>query len=703
MKKNVLPFLLLLICFTSLAQVPIQIKDINSGNASAIPFYDNQIIEYKGQLYFSADDGTNGVELWTSDGTEAGTMLVKDILSGAESSECQNFYLVNDYLLFTATTDLGQELWRSDGTTTGTVLVKDIRVGSSDGVFTGNSPRNKLFVWNEVLYFTGNDGTSANWELWRSDGTEEGTFMVKNISSSGGSFPNEYGEHDGKLYFAANDGSGGELWVTDGTEGGTELVADIAPSFGSRPDNLISCNGYLLFTAAASSANEELWRSDGTEAGTVLVKDINPMGGGLQTQPNTFEHRLIKIGNTVFFSADDGVNGRELWKSDGTEEGTVLVLDATPGAEGYAPQNFAVAEEILYYKYDDDVHGHELWRSDGTEAGTYLMKDIKEGTSGSFSLPTQIAAIDNHLFLRAANGSSFNQELWQSDGTEEGTVLVAEINPGNAESSPWQFIEYQDYVVFAARTSDSGYELWKYLLPQPEPLAGQILITQAIACSGATGALAVNVSGGEPPFSYIWNDPTLQGASPSGLSAGDYAVTVTDNDGMTLTLSITLDEPPLLEVFLSSTPATGSMADGTASVSASGGTPPYTFDWDIAGSSNTPTVSDLMAGVYYVTVTDANSCTVTGVVEVDMTNSTTPLIELNFQLIPNPAKSYFTIQSLGMASEIQLFDSFGRLVKQWSKVASGQELTIGQQAPGVYMVSVKFGNQCLVEKLIVRE
>lgn len=704
MQKYLLAILFIVSSYmTAVAQVEL-IKDIFPGEENGIPYFDNQIIVYQDQLYFSASDSTHGIELWTSDGTEAGTQLVKDIYPGAQDSDCQNFYVANGYLLFTANSELGSELWRSDGTTDGTVLVKDIRTGGGDGAPSDYvDPLDRFFVWNEVLYFTGDDGNGGG-ELWRSNGTEAGTYMIKNIRGFGSSWPEEYGVYNGKLYFSADDGNGSELWVTDGTESGTQLVAAIGSTlaFGSSPSDLVSCNGYLLFIAKADFGDDELWRSDGTVAGTEMVKNINPTTGGLQTQPNTFEHRLIKIGNTIYFSADDGVNGRELWKSDGTEQGTVLVKDATPGSEGYTPQVFTVAKDILYYKYDDGVHGHELWRSDGTEAGTFMVKDIDEGSSGSMAFSIHLAAIDNQLFFRAAD-SGLNQELWQSDGTEAGTVLAAEINPGGWESLPRLFTEYQDYVVFAAMNNDTGQELWKFPLPQPAPLEGQLLISQIIACNGGRGALLVNVSGGEPPLTYTWNDAALQGASPDNLPAGDYAVTVTDSDGMTIAFATSLTEPPLLMASVSSTPASGSAADGTASVSAIGGTPPYVFNWDVAGSPNTPFLNNLTAGTYEVTVSDANDCTVKRSVEVEMTSATNLILETRIQLVPNPAKNYFAIQfstSLEVG-EVQVFDAYGRMVRSWLKVTSGLPLLMEQLRGGVYVVVVQLGDQQVVKKLIV--
>ncbi|MBK9018455.1 MAG: hypothetical protein IPM82_32885, partial [Saprospiraceae bacterium] len=199
------------------------------------------------------------------------------------------------------------------------------------------------------------------------------------------------------------------------------------------------------------------------------------------TQPNTFEKRLVKIGNAIYFSADDGVNGTELWRSDGTETGTFMVLDARPGASGFTPQNFAVLNDILYYKYDDAINGQELWRSDGTGSGTYLVKDVYPGSSGSFYLPTNIAAVEDKIWFGADGPNSTGIEVWNSDGTANGTALVGNINPGFEDSRPYQFISLPDIVFFAA-TGPQGTEMYKVDL-NFVPLEKNVGITDLFSAS----------------------------------------------------------------------------------------------------------------------------------------------------------------------------------------------------------------------------
>src|SRR5262249_16139833 len=202
-------------------------------------------------------------------------------------------------------------------------------------------------------------------------------------------------------------------------------------------EKVTAVGGTLFFTANDGVNGEELWKSDGTTAGTVLVKDINSgsaFGYGYGSRP----YELTAVGGTLFFSADDGVHGRELWKSDGTEAGTVLVKDINPHPHPFGPRpsGLAAVGGTLFFSADDGVHRPELWKSDGTEAGTVLVKDINPNSAYGFpvgSYPHYLTDVGGTLFF-AANDGTNSLELWKSDGTEAGTVLVKDINPGGGNN-----------------------------------------------------------------------------------------------------------------------------------------------------------------------------------------------------------------------------------------------------------------------------
>ncbi len=351
-----------------------------------------QFTDVNGILYFLTSTSFESYQLWKSDGTEAGTILLKSFQAPWRETrypinyvEMVNLVNGNGTLYFTAIEETyGLELWKSNGTSAGTVLVKDIRTGASD------SGISSLVYWNGNVYFDANDGSAAGRELWKSNGTASGTVMVKNIApvaanntgsiDAAGSYPKDFKVFNGVLYFVASGSfdtsnpyqyQNRELWKTDGTAQGTVLVKDIAPgSYGSHPSQLTISNGSLFFVADHDRASAyeyvaaELWKTDGTPQGTVLVKDIAPGA------PGSVPVELTDVNGTSFFAADkegilDGHTSptRELWKSNGTAQGTVLVKEVVP-------TDLAAVNSTLLFA----TPARQLWKSDGTAAGTMELK-----------------------------------------------------------------------------------------------------------------------------------------------------------------------------------------------------------------------------------------------------------------------------------------------------------------------------------------
>lgn len=393
---------------------------------------DNRLTYCNGRLYFGANESPFGEEPWISDGTVAGTSRLRDIAIGSEGSYPRGFTPLNTLVFFTASSrSHGRELWVHDGTRGTTYLVKDICPGTEGSAPTG------LTVSNHILYFSANDGVTGR-ELWRSDGTAAGTYLVKNISTvvSGtetGSFPEYLTDLDGVLYFAAyTPATGTELYRSDGTTAGTLIVSDIvsgtassSPNSGSNPvtAQFTKVGNKLFFVASNGTTGAELWKTDGTAAGTLLVKDIRP--GSETSDLNAFRMHNDRL----YLCANDGVNGGELWKSDGTAKGTYMVKDISPGPRSSFPQKLMTAGGQLFFTAFDETHGLELWKSDGTSAGTSLVKDINPGPGSmvypGYTAPYAIEHIENaggsgiYLYFKADDGAGY--ALWRSDGTLAGT------------------------------------------------------------------------------------------------------------------------------------------------------------------------------------------------------------------------------------------------------------------------------------------
>lgn len=449
---------------------PRQLHEYVVGTTSSSP---SNLRAINGRMCFIANDGVTGTELWSDDGS--GPVLVKDIRPGATSGVSSSYLVAVDSLPQNSSTPVrtlyfvaddganGFELWKTDGTAAGTVMVKDIYPGS-----TASSPANLVAVCGHLFFSALSPFNGV--ELWTSDGTEAGTQQVANINTllagTSSSSPANLTAVGATLFFTANDGvNGTELWKSDGSLGGTVMVKDIVSGSGSTTfSQFAAARGLLFFTASdGSSISTELWMSDGTPAGTYLVKDINPTANASSSISS-----MTAFNDLLFFSANDGVNGTELWRSDGTFPGTSLVKDINTGSASSSPGNFKVVGSTLFFSAATSANGTELWKTDGTGSGTVLVKDIFSGASTS--VPSGFANIDGMLYFSAAGSTTQGAELWKSDGTANGTVFVADMRPGaNLSSSPSNITQLGSRIFFTATGTETGVELWSLNLnPAPK-------------------------------------------------------------------------------------------------------------------------------------------------------------------------------------------------------------------------------------------
>jgi len=340
-----------------------------------------------------------------------------------------------------------QELWKSDGTPAGTVLIAAV----------GGEIENLTDV-DGMAFFSVNGN-----QLWRSDGTAAGTILLRQFHfGNNWKVLDQFIAYHGMLFFAGDDDPTGiELWRSDGTVQGTTIVRDINPQpavpndYWSRagwswPFHIVVMNDRLYFKADDGTNGAELWTSDGTEVGTYMVRDIQPGTGG------SWPYRLAVLGGVVLFRADDGVKGGELWKSDGTAGGTMLVKDIRPG-DAWTSSDLdyvTAANGLVFFAANDGVTGRELWKSDGTTSGTQLVKDIKPGSGGSS--PMYLYGAMGLLFCMADGAAS--SELWVSDGTTGGTT---KLNIGSGGGGPYNFTATTEAVYFNAYHPVLNRELWR--------------------------------------------------------------------------------------------------------------------------------------------------------------------------------------------------------------------------------------------------
>ncbi len=515
------------------------VKDIASvAGASASP---QRMINNNGTLFFVANDGSTGNELWKSDGTSGGTVQVRDIEPGSSGANPAYLTSFNGSVYFQASPfSTGSEVWKSDGTSAGTVVVKDISPGSSPSL-----PQ-FLTVSGSFLYFSCN--VSSTLGLYRTDGTSAGTILLSPTGSNsyqadvGGTFYYANGSTLYKstgasvttvrtglsglsglagigstLYFSCDDGigNGTELWKSQGTSGTTSMVKDIYPgtasgsALGITP---IGVAGQFVFIAFDSNGGA-LFKSDGTAANTGIVKDI------FTGTDNGTPRSLTEYNGSLYFSAGDGVSGTdfegELYRTNGTAAGTSLVVDLASGIKGSFPTNLKVFNNRLYFRAGTPALGYEIYSTDGTAAGTSMLLDINAGAGSSNPSDFQYLTTSGNYLYFAANQPSTGEELWRTDGTAGGTIILPEAVAGSTGGSPSYMTDVNGTLYYVANGA-----LWKSNgtagTTQPVPVS----LTSIYGLTSMNGLLYFAAAGtGSNGVRLYRSDGTAAGTVPVKVSA----------------------------------------------------------------------------------------------------------------------------------------------------------------------------------------
>ncbi len=498
------------------------VKDINplaSHNSNP-----HSMVTMGGVLYFIADDGVHGNELWRSDGTVGGTNMVIDL-----NPTRQTFTLEGSIVYENPGTDFGEimagdekiffaaavgndeirELYVSDGTNLGTLRISETfdchpQVFSNYPEFT-YSGVNSLSVIPasevgfDTAYFSAfrcsfENVTCSGEEPHTSDGTVSGTVQLVDlfygntdlVTPNGGSVtadlvgsqPSDFTRSGNNIYFSAKADIGAvltdvgrELFVLNisSPAGGVQLVKDI--NFGSAdssPSLFEEMDGELFFTADDGISGMELWKSDGTNAGTVIVSNIAANGS------SSWPGQKISVGDTLYFTANDGISGYELWKSNGTYSGTSLVKDIVAGLPDGGVTNMLEFDDELYFiAYTSPpgvaAQGTEVWRSDGSDLGTVRISNSLVTDSTTALSLTRVG--DRLYFVDEEYGNGAGIELF-SFTPEGGITLTVDTWPGSQSSDPRNLIASGEKVFFVGNDGLSGDEL-RYHWYNPGPIITQ--------------------------------------------------------------------------------------------------------------------------------------------------------------------------------------------------------------------------------------
>ena len=247
-----------------------------------------------------------------------------------------------------------------------------------------------------------------------------------------------------------------------------------------------------------------------------------------------------------------------------------------------------------------------------------------------------------------------------------------------------------------------------FTVSAPDSLAISVLNTADASCAGeADGAGTVGVQGGESPYTFAWSPSGQTVAAVTGLAAGIYNVTVEDAVGCEQSIAVEIDEPDPLGVITNVTDETAAGAnDGTITAGASGGTPPYTFDWGGAGTGTN--LTGLAPGEYIVTVTDDNGCETRDTVTVaSATSIQLPAGVEAMQVYPNPSRGQVSLDLTLVqptAVTVKVYDLQGRMIKTQSATAADTHqlrLDLAQAPQGTYLLEVQAGQVRLHRRLLL--
>ena len=436
----------------------ILVKDINPGPPSSSP---NSFFNLNDKLVFLANDGVSGVELWTSDGTSAGTTLIKDINPGISNSSVNSINLLGNELWFTANDGThGTEIWKTDGTTAGTGMIADIIPGPGS-VFTS-----KFLRYGNAVYFAIDDGTHGT-ELWKYDETTSVASMVKDLNP--GTFhsaPNGLTIYNNLIYFTGfNLTYGTEIFKSDGTEAGTDIAIDIVPGFGgSSPSNFMKAGNMLYFVRNISFNVNALYSSDGTTVTELM-------------QSNTFQ-LMTEFNNKLAFLSNQRQNtpgndiALDLSITDGTIVGTTLLRSfGFLGSLTINPYELCAVNNNLFFRAGASIaEGLELWKTDGTPGGTMLVRDMRTGAS---SFPTNLTNVAGKLFFTADPLVTNFYRICRSDGTFDGTVTIASTSYGFFNRP---LVRYSNGMIYMG-ANYSNQNLGVELIRTPDGVLGPLPVT----------------------------------------------------------------------------------------------------------------------------------------------------------------------------------------------------------------------------------
>ncbi len=422
------------------------VKDITPGSGSTFSSDfmpsegDGIVLSFRDKVLFLVKEATNRHSLWSSNGEEDSTFIVHDI---EFSGYFTNF--VNDdpdYIYYFLYTSNAQHLYSLNKNTLDTARL-----------YSHNSISNTLTYLNGTLYFSRNSG------LWKFDLTTSAAELVYQFGFSTGL--GEMCVFNGQLIIIGNGNNGTELFRSDGTTEGTESFYQLNSGTGLMASAYMTPVGdklFFFYKAPGFSSTYYLYVTDGTAEGTVQLVSVDE-----PRLMNHYKHRsIIGWNGKLYFNAnpDDGFpDSNELYVSDGTLEGTHIILfgDAYP-----RPEFFTAYKDELFFSGNVAFSGqqYQVHKSDGTESGTSVaINPLNLPGFGGMDFGGAFMVVHNDSLYFNGKRNLYGSELWISDGTA-GNTRVIDIVPGSQSSEASQMTSTDKYLFMICKSPEFGKELY---------------------------------------------------------------------------------------------------------------------------------------------------------------------------------------------------------------------------------------------------
>ena len=425
-----------------MAQVTL-IKDISPGSRGSFNYSLSKVVNDK--CYFVANDNKNGDEIWITDGTSAGTKLVKNLYPGSETCDPKAFGTNSNKLFFIANDSIhGWELWSTSGEEATTQLIFESIPGTSSSTISIPFYDNETFVKiDDKIYFVLNFN-----ELFESDGTPTGTKSILKFNSI-----NKLIAHEDKIYFSGNKKIFEDsIFIYDPK---TNITSSIKTAL-RNPNNLISTPFGIIF----NTGNQLHVYNSQAKA----IKEVTP-NIPIQSYKYSPNFAFYRGHYYIVAIAASGLKP-VLLKINGKSNGTEVILNNAK--DNFSTYGYFIAEgEYLYYLYNADSNSPlELWRTDGTTSGFLKLGEYKSTSLGFISASKNIVGYNGKIYYFADNGNSIG--LYESNGTISGTKQLEQISDFMVSSQiTTGLILLGNTLIFSADYGDKnlGQELYSYKLP----------------------------------------------------------------------------------------------------------------------------------------------------------------------------------------------------------------------------------------------